>query len=50
MAGSVWRATCGVWQAAYVSQNHDVGQYGSLNFFFSVATQAMLWTVAMVEG
>ena len=45
MAGSVWwaaggwrRVACGVWQAAYVGRNHDVGRYGNLNLIFSVAT------------
>jgi hypothetical protein len=33
-----WRVACGVWHAAYVGRNHDVGRYHSLNLIFSEAT------------
>jgi len=36
--GSVRHVACGMWQAAYVSQNHDVIRYGSLNLIVSLAT------------
>jgi len=38
LAGGGRRVACGVWQAAYVGQNHDVGRYRSVNLIFSATT------------
>jgi len=38
MVGGMWQVASGRVQAAYITQNHDVGQYGCQNLIFCMAT------------